>query len=61
VDGEYGRVPRWLKGRGDDLPAWRRNDVHREYREVQDAYLQGRATAEQLRRALERAQAADLL
>ena len=53
------RAPAWLKRRGDELPAWLPADLHREYREIEVAYRCGRATAEQLQRALERAQAAE--
>jgi hypothetical protein len=68
VEGEWRRVvaqeaahaPAWLKRRGGEIPAWPRADVHRECLEIESAYLAGRATAEQLRRALERLAAVDL-
>ena len=53
-------VPGWLKRRGGDVLARTPADVYREYREVEAAYHAGHATVEQLRRARERAQAADL-
>jgi hypothetical protein len=49
-----------LKRKGDELPAWVPTNVHRECDELERAYHEGRATAEQLRRARERALAAEL-
>jgi hypothetical protein len=53
-------APTWLKRRGGELLPRVRTDVFREYREVQAAYLAGRATEDQLRRALQRVQSAEL-
>jgi hypothetical protein len=53
-------APAWLKRRGGELPSRVRADVFREYREVEAAFLAGRATEDHLKRALERVQSAEL-